>query len=273
MSKNLDRRAFLLVPLVLAMLAGCSDTVSTAPKLASDAVLAQGDGGVWTVTTLTDGAVGSCDDSHCTLREAISDASGGHRIVFATGLQGTIPLTSQLEIQKPLSLDGGGKITLDAQGNHGALLVVNGVGGGPMAVTFDGFTVKNGASASAGGGVWAHGGTAVTIRNSVISGNSAHTGGGGILIMPTASVTLINSTVDGNSGLSALSEGCGIRNGGTLAVIGSTISNNVAGQGGGIFSDQNASASILRSTISGNRAVDATLSLPAGGIANSGALG
>ena len=85
-------RASLLVPLIVTALAGCQDV--TEPRPAGQLQLIQGDSDTWTVNSLADPGDGLCDDTECTLREAIESAASGGTIVFAEGLGGAIGLTS-----------------------------------------------------------------------------------------------------------------------------------------------------------------------------------
>ena len=245
MSRDLLRRTLLVIPLGLATLAGCNDTVTTAPKFAPGAPLAQGAGGVWTVNSLADPGDGICDDTHCTLREAISAAAFGDQVVFASGLQGTIALSSRLDILKQVSVDGGGRITLDAQGNHGVIATTSVLGQVAVSITLDGLTLKNGSSPSEGGGIRLGDYTWVTVRNSTISGNVAVTDGGGIFVPPTGALWLFNSTVANNTA----SSGGGIKSDGDLTVVRSTISGNAGGTG----SIHNyGRAQVISSTVVGN---------------------
>jgi uncharacterized repeat protein (TIGR01451 family)/CSLREA domain-containing protein len=253
-------RAHLLIPLLLAALAGCRD--ATDPPVGPRPQFAQGDNGTWTVNSLADPGDGVCDDAECTLREAIAAAASGDKIVFGGGLQGDIDLTAgQLEIvDKNLTIDGAGRIALDAQGSSRVMQVrrENVV----TVVTLDGLTFKNGfADEESGGGlVFFH--ADVTLRNSLVSANVADGEGGGIYNVSISKLTLVNSTLDGNK---AGSQGGGISNYAELAVIGSTISGNDGPSGGGgILNRVGATATVARSTISGNRGADGA------GIANYG---
>src|SRR5690348_15424088 len=181
MSPHLLRRTPLLIPLWLTALAGCTDTETMAPRLASKPQLAQGAGGVWTVSSLADPGDGTCDDTNCTLREAVGAATPGGQIVFASGLQGTIALSGAgpIEFSKRLSIDGGGRVTLDAQSAHGVMVIGNDPTGVDMPVTLAGLTLENGRSAD-GAGLSVGEFAVVTIRNSVVTGNLATGSGGGI---------------------------------------------------------------------------------------------
>ena len=256
------RSTSLLLPLVLAAATACRDTEPVAPLLASKPHFAQGVGGVWTVNTLVDPGDGTCDDTECTLREAIHDALSGDKILFESSLQGDIKLTQfALHINdKDLAIDGAGRIGIDAQSSSRALIISTGLA---HAMSLTGLTVKNGrpganAVPGFGGGIWIFGTTAggpsVTIRNSTISGNlNSVADGGGIYLDETSTLTLINSTVSANS--STANSGGGIANeGGKLNLVNTTVSNNSAKvHGGGIYSANGGALSLVASTISGNK--------------------
>jgi uncharacterized repeat protein (TIGR01451 family)/CSLREA domain-containing protein len=260
MSRTMLRRALLVFPLTLATLAGCTEHESIAPLPGSNALRAQGDGGVWTVNTLADPGDGTCDDANCTLREAIAAAASGNQIVFASALQGDIKLDPfTLFIEKSLSVNGGGRIGVDAQGLY---LILQIGGDNPTTVTLDGLTLKNGgATTGAGGGVriGGTGGATVTIKNSTISGTSGFPDdGGGIFIESGSEVTLVNSVVTENA---AGGNGGGIWNDGKLSLINSIVTKNqTAISGGGVWNG--GTLFIQNSTVSRNTAVTG------GGIAN-----
>lgn len=276
MPRPAPRALSLLLPLLMAVAISCD--VATSPPLEPFIPgFAQGDGGTWTVNTLADPGDGTCDDTDCTLREAIAAAASGDRIVFAGVLQGSIQLTAgQLAIvDKDLAIDGDGRIEIDAQRTSRVLDIVFNEGPRP-AVALAGLTLRNGFTDARGGGIRTEGralslddvtvdgneslvdggGIAtsdadVTIRNSLITNNIADERGGGIFSF-FSDLTLSQSTVDDNE---TNGDGGGIfATVGDLEVIASTLSRNSApdGNGGGIFND--ASATIVRSTISGNTA-------------------
>ena len=84
----------------LIALAGCRETISppTDPESGSRPLFAQGDGDVWTVNTLDDPGDGTCDDAHCTLREAIAAKT---RDILQTG---TTSLYDRLRAEVPEGL-------------------------------------------------------------------------------------------------------------------------------------------------------------------------
>ena len=285
MPRHLPRRSSrpssLLVPALLAALVGCQSDATTAPRGTPTVHLAQGDNGVWTVNTLADPGNGSCDDAECTLREAIAAAPSGGKIVFASGLQGDVALTAgQLSIDRSLTIDGGGRIAVNAQGTS-RIVALTGAPTAATPVTLAGLTLKNG-SASSGGAILvgavtltldsvtlvsnqssASGGaisltngpngvSTVNIRNSIVANNSAATDGGGLSIVQGATVTITNAAIEGNS---ASGFAGGIFNVGTLTLTSSTLSGNNAGSSGGAFyNDVGGSMTVVESTISGNDA-------------------
>jgi len=147
-----SRRSSLLVPALLAALAGCQGDTTTAPRATPTVHFAQGANGVWTVNTLADPGDGTCDDTECTFREAVASASNGHSIVFTAGLQGEILLTAgAVSISsKSVAVDGGGRIAVNAQGLSRAIDVVSSTGPLPD-VTIKRLTVKNGFENIGGG--------------------------------------------------------------------------------------------------------------------------
>jgi hypothetical protein len=111
----------------------------------------------------------------------------------------------------------------------------------------------------------------LTLENSTVAGNQTITGGdgGGIYNDSNGTMVVRNCSITNNGTL----RGSGIWNGGSLAVIGSTIARNGAGAadypatGGAIFNDTTATAMLVNSTISKNNAYD-----QGGGIMNQGTL-
>ena len=134
-----------IVPLLLvSAFAACQDQLVSpdgSPELPRPQ-FAQGDGGVWTVNVLTDDGDGTCEDAHCTLREAMGDAASGDRIVFAAGLTGDIPLViGALDLtNKDLEIDGDGRIGVDGQETY-RVFDVDG-GGNVTLLTLKGLTIR-----------------------------------------------------------------------------------------------------------------------------------
>jgi uncharacterized repeat protein (TIGR01451 family) len=292
MFRRLASRAHVLAIPLLAALAGCQDAGD--PLAAPRPQFAQGDNGTWTVNSKLDPGAGGCDDVECTLREAIAAAASGDRIEFAAALQGEVQLTAgQLTIiDKSVTIDGDGRVAVDAQGNSAVLTVGNttniqpvialagltlenagtqlggGINVGGVALTLDHVNVLDNATGTTGGGLSLRNGpqgvrSDVTIRNSRIARNTAAgDGGGGIAIIQGAELTLINSTVDSNT---TPDNGGGILNDGTLTVIGSLIAGNEGSSAGAIKPGQFSSTTLVRTTISGNRAESGVGGINGGG--------
>ena len=273
MSRPRMRRAYLSIPLVLAAFLGCQDP--TDPEIGLQPGGHLGKLTTWTVNSLADPGDGVCDQSQCTLREAIGAAASGDEISFASDLKGTIQLASgDLIIQKDLIVNGDGRITLDAQASGRVLGVGAAAVTNPITVELTGLTLTNGSEFGAGGLAIFFDAT-VTLRNSSVSDNTSAGAGGGIVVSSTSSLALVNSTVSGNT---AAETGGGIWNKGTLTLINSTVEGNEAegdgllieGVAGGIYNGQGAKVTIVRSTISGNRALGSDMA--AGGIFTFGAV-
>jgi hypothetical protein len=122
----------------------------------------------------------------------------------------------------------------------------------------------------AGGGIQNRNSATLTVTNSVISENGAYFRGGGIYNDSSSSATLTDSIVSGNR-ITYEGNGGGIMNyGGTLLLVGTTVADNTATYGGGIWNK--GTAMIRRSTISGNRLDSPYEYFNGGGIDNLGKL-
>jgi hypothetical protein len=119
------------------------------------------------------------------------------------------------------------------------------------------------------GGIQNRNGGTLTVSNSTIAGNSAEFRGGGLYNGVGSTATLTNSIVAGNN-ISYEGSGGGIHNYGTLVLLGTAVTGNEAQFGAGLVN--RGTATIRRSTISGNR-IDAQYGYEsAGGIGNLGTL-
>jgi uncharacterized repeat protein (TIGR01451 family) len=254
MSRHVLRRPSILAPLALAVLVGCQDDAPTEPLRVPTPHFAQGDNGVWTVNALADPGDGICDDTECTFREAVASASNGHSIVFAAGLQGEILLTGGAVgiSSKSVTVDGAGRIAVNAQGLSRAIDVVSSSGPVPE-VTIKRLTVKNGFE-NVGGGIRATR-AILTLDSVLVTGNQAAVSGAGVDI-DEGNLTIRNSTITGNTSAS-LGGGIEVNANGTLAVIASEISGNTAPNGGAIHAFVS-TVTISRSTISSNTATVGT---------------
>ncbi len=216
----------------------------------------------YVVNSLDNADDGSCDVTHCSLREAIAQADmniDADTITFS--VSGTIVLTSTLPpISGTLTIDGGRLITVSGASAYQVLHVNPGA-----ALTLNAIAIADGASDS-GGGIDNEG--TLTMTTSTLIDNSAHVGGGGIFNGGT--LTVIDCTFSGNMSDLELTYstmrgggggGGGIYNNGTLTVTDSTFSGNnavsqvlgpsiVGDGGGGIYN--NGTLTVTNSTFSSN---------------------
>jgi hypothetical protein len=130
----------------------------------------------------------------------------------------------------------------NAENSGGGILAVN-----RLVVMHSIISGNTAGAGSYGGGLYYNnsGVTGATLENSIFSGNSAGPGGGGIAIMNGA-MTITNSTFWSNNGGDTGSGGAIISAGGTLTLLNSTLSDNRAGSGGGIW---NSGTTTVKNTI------------------------
>jgi CSLREA domain-containing protein len=220
-----------------------------------------------TVNATDDESDGACDATHCNLREAISAATSGDTITFASNLSGAmITLGSQLTIDKNLTIDGSTlteRVTLSGNNSIGVFNILSGT------VTLDSLIITEG-STWEGGGIISGGN--LTLKNSVVSNSvaidsfgSRRFGGG---IYNYGNLTIVNSVIKGNSAL----EGGGLYNDqfedydgtpyiGIITVIDSTIEDNQAEKGGGIYN-------VSQVTLSGSTMIGNMATSVGGGLVN-----
>jgi len=231
------------------------------------------------VNTFVDGFDGVCDETHCSLRDAISAAAPRDTVLVPPGFyaltvtgsggvgQGDIDLRSAITIeaggetgafidasalgQRAFTLgvaDAGKRYALegltifgarDAAIDGAAIKVVSGTG------VLSGLTVT-GSQGDDGGAVWSGPGTSLTARDSLFIGNSAAGSGGAMHSEGALSVDGI--TVTGNTA----SDGGGISaTGPSTEMQESTIAGNTAtGAGGGLY--LHGAAGLSSMTIAGN---------------------
>jgi CSLREA domain-containing protein len=217
----------------------------------------------YTVNTLNDVDDGTCDATHCSLREAINAAnasSADDTITFS--VSGTITLGSTLPnivnaaTAGALTIDGGGDITISGNNSVRVMYVHSGAN-----LTLQNLTIANGNSGTYGGGIENYG--TLTVINATFSNNNGtgFSSGGGIYNDGT--LIVINATFSNNG--TAFGGGGGIyNNSGTLTVTNSTFSGNDAGAGGGI-ANASGTLTVINSTFSANSAIG-----NGGAIANGG---
>ncbi len=233
------------------------------------------------VNSVADPGDGTCDDTECTLREAIAFASAGAEITFDPALTDTgskildLDVASgALAIAKNLTITGPGsnKVIIRAPGSptyaqvfsigagtvwisglgitHGYHVYGGGVFVGTGAtLTLDHCSVTGNTATTSGGGIENRG--TLTVTNSEIAVNQGGSlGAGGINNQAGAVLTVANSTIAGNQALL----GAGIENRGTLIVTNSTISDNTATTTGAGLSIDAGTLTMVNSTVTGNQA-------------------
>jgi len=214
-----------------------------------------------TVTNGNDSGAGS-------LRQAITDASPGDTINFAPSVTTVTLTSSELVIDKDLTITGHGANRLTVTVNNiqlGNFRVLN-ISPSTATVSISGITISNGSSpGDRGGGILSAG--VLTLTDTTISDNLGGPPGGGGVLNDNGTMTITGSTISNNSAGSGFGGenigGGGVLNDhGTMTIKGCTISNNSANQtgvapggvseGGGILNDSGGSLIITNSTISGN---------------------
>jgi uncharacterized repeat protein (TIGR01451 family) len=203
-----------------------------------------------TVTTDSDAGDGS-------LRQAVANVCTGGAITFAGDY--TITLSSQLNIQKSMLIDGGARAVTVRGGSTtrifnvlagnvtlARLTIANGM-------TWGGDCGSYGSSFNCGSGLMLQNGSvAVTVTGCTFAGNLA---AAGAIFQEAGRLTVLNSTFTGNR---ASLDGAAIfQNGGVLTIENSTFSDNastdVYGSGGAIFKNAG-TLTIRNSSLSGNSA-------------------
>ncbi|MGD8317775.1 MAG: choice-of-anchor Q domain-containing protein [Myxococcales bacterium] len=228
-----------------------------------------------------------CPCSESGIRGAIVGGLGTY--TFDCDGPTTVTIRREIVIDRDVTLDGGGNLTIDADRRARVLHVLDGVtaelialslingrqvdgnGGGirnegtltltRIQVSMSSAGSENGCRTddlqslcSEGGGIWNAG--ALTLIDSTVSDNSAHFGGG--IANRGGSLMLMNSHISLNSaegcrvGAVVCSGGGGVWNSGAFTIQDSTVSGNMSDWGGGIY---NRSAfALTRSAVSTNSA-------------------
>lgn len=199
----------------------------------------------------------------CTLRAAVMKGNhfpgGGVTInVPASALPyklTTVPAgandetTGDLNITAAMTIAGAGVATIiDGNGTDRVFRIAT----PGAAVTINGVTIRNGTTASIGGGIYVEPGSGpFVLSNSAIIGSSGFHGGG--IFSGSSTVTLSGVTISGNV---ATFQGGGVFTDGflgSMTINDCLISDNSAGTDGGGIGLHNASV-ITRSVVAGNRA-------------------
>ncbi len=204
----------------------------------------------FTVTNLGDSGPGS-------LRQGILDsngAPGADRILFKSGLSGTVSLTGgQLSITGPLEVKGPGPGVITVAGNGTSRLFSTSptTPGDPVAISGLTLTGGNaGTGVTSDGGAIRNNGAALTVSDSLISGNSS-VAGAVSNFQPGGSLTVLDSTLVGNHGDAAPGYGGALGGGGAMTVKDSTLAGNTARYGAGLFA-LGGSVTVTGTTIAGN---------------------
>ncbi len=209
--------------------------------------------------TLTDSGDGICDND-CSLRDAILAANASDGPDFILLNAGTYTLTREgagedqaaagdLDIRDDVIIVGRDAINTVIDGAN--LDRVFDVQAGDK-LELVGVTVRNGRTVSGPGGAIQVLGE-LSLTRGVVSGSFAQSdAGGGIYGGSNSKVTLIQSTVSGNRAAT----GAGLYIAGSVEMVNSTLSGNIAtGQGGGFYATSQSEGEISNSTITGNSAV------------------
>jgi hypothetical protein len=212
----------------------------------------------YTVTNLNDAGTGSLRAAIDQVNADTSDTAGpGDSIVFATGLTGTISLSTaadpydSLLVQRPVQIAGPGAnlLTLRADSGHRVLYFdpTSGVTN-PMPAKVSGLTVTGGTVTSGvnGAGIKSYQ-AALELDGVTVSGNTAPYCAG-ICEVGYGSLTMNDSTVSGNT--STASHAAGGIFAYTTTINDSTVTGNSGAFGAGI--DLYGPAQITDSTIAGN---------------------
>jgi hypothetical protein len=225
-----------------------------------------------TVNVTTDDGSGACTASKCTLRDAVLSAAQGDKITFSLPANSTITLTNgELLINNPLTVIGPGANLLTVQRSTAAgtprfrIFEVTNI------ATISGLTIANGSVSrtNSGGGISVSGVLAIT--NCTIAGNSADNDAGGIYNHGNLDIT--DCTISDNSA----ARGGGIFNQNEVTMVNCTISGNLTQSsqdvdhpfGGGLYV-HGGTATIIHSTISGNRAAEGSGGEDGGGLYEDG---
>jgi predicted outer membrane repeat protein len=256
-------------------------------------------GATFTVDSIAD----PTDPGHTTLHDALASAemptNAGSTITFASGLSGSINLTTDLHniyFATKIAGPGASQLAVSGQNARGIFHAVGLAGNG---LQISGLTLRNGNNVAdtRGGAIFLAGGSSASVSDTVLTGNTAQKGGaiyavngsldiqrstftgntstgidsgGAIQTYGSTAVSISDSVISGNSG----DAGGGIQtlnpgSGGSLLIQGSTVSgNNATGCCGGIFTHVAQTTMIRASTISGNQATGG----PSGGMYNYGPL-
>ena len=211
----------------------------------------------FTVNSLADPS----DPGHTTLHDAIVLANAVHdpsdRIVFASGLSGSINLTANLpNINYALEISGPGASQLTVNGGH-ARGIFHSVGLANPGLQISGLTLTDGNNIAdtRGGAIFLAGGSPAKVSDTVLTGNTAQKGGA--IYSLNGSLDIQRSTFTANTLTGTASSGAIHSQGTAVTISDSLINGNSGVQGAGIHAEGSAafgSLLVQRSTVSGNTA-------------------
>jgi hypothetical protein len=225
-------------------------------------------GGAAQAATLTVGSnedtTGAIDcanatNTDCTLRDAIEDANAdpGSTITFASALSGDAITLDGTELPQitaySTTIQGPGADQLSVDGDFTSRIF----NVSATDARISGLEIRNG-SADFGGGIYLQAGN-LTVEDSIVTGNEADTQDGGGIFTHTGNLTVDSSTLSYNYAANfggALGGAAGVAtHAGTTTVRNSTLSGNGAGGiGGGTYFSYNSAATVENSTIYDNYA-------------------
>ncbi|HID22252.1 MAG TPA: hypothetical protein EYP14_07610, partial [Planctomycetaceae bacterium] len=204
---------------------------------------------------------GTIDFTDAVLSGNIAEGSGG-----AIDNTGTVTLADSRVVDNQAGQDGGGirtsrSVTLTDTTVSGNQAGQDGGGihsGGAGTTTITLSTISGNTAGRDGGGVFNTDAAVATVDQTTIRDNTAGTGGGGVVHRSTGSFTVTASTISGNT---AGQNGGGLLNGGAMTLLNSTVSgnrvtpsddpNSPPSAGGGLF-NEDGTLTVMLSTITAN---------------------
>lgn len=224
-----------------------------------------------------------CDDTHCSLREAVADALVGDTIDFTLPLPNVITLTSdsggELLINKFIDIVGPGPDLLtisagffDPEMNpwDGFRVIHVFDEYWPLEVSISGLTIRDGRS-DKGGGILVGQVSKLKLSDCQIGPNNIVANSGSGIEVDYADLTMENCTIIGNRDVGTKGDeknggGILVDHHGKFTAINSTIAGNITNNfGGGILALSQSKVTLIHSTISGNIADENYASEPWGG--------
>ncbi len=201
------------------------------------------------------GTPASCTTStyNAALSLVVNDNQGGVLTFNCGENPHTIPVSTAHILQNFVVIDGGGRITLNAQ-DQTRFYVINQDGPkGQTQITLQNITLDRGASGAEpfGGAVLVNANTRLDLNNVTISNSLASVSGGAIATFANVTLNIDNSRFLGN----LAANGGAIATRATVTVFDSTFSNNNASGGeGGAIQSYEQQVNIVRSRFLGNSA-------------------